>query len=34
MYVTAPSLSDEKRSEVLANVTREIVAELRTPAKN
>ncbi|HWY41135.1 MAG TPA: class A beta-lactamase [Chthoniobacterales bacterium] len=34
MYVTAPSLSDEKRSEILAHVTREIVAALRTPAKN
>jgi beta-lactamase class A len=34
MYVMVPSLSDEKRSEILANVTREIVAALRTPAKN
>jgi beta-lactamase class A len=34
MYVAAPSVSDEKRSEILANVTREIVAELRTQAKN
>ncbi|HUE40710.1 MAG TPA: class A beta-lactamase [Chthoniobacterales bacterium] len=34
IYVTAPSLSDEKRSEILANVTREIVAALPTPAKN
>ena len=34
IYVTAPSLSGEKRSEILANVTREIIATLPTPAKN
>jgi beta-lactamase class A len=34
IYSMAPSVSDEKRSEILANVTREIVAEFRTPAKN
>ena len=34
IYVLAPALADEKKSEILANVTREIVAELRTPAKN
>jgi beta-lactamase class A len=34
IYVAAPLLSDKKKSEILANVTREIVAELRTSAKN
>ena len=34
IYVTGPSLSDERRSEIIANLTREIIAELRPSAKN
>jgi beta-lactamase class A len=34
IYSTAPSLSDEKRSEVVANVTREIVKAFSTAQKN
>jgi beta-lactamase class A len=30
IYVAAPSISDEKRSEIIANVTREIVIALRS----
>ena len=34
IYVTGPSLSDQKGSEIIANITREIIAELRPSAKN
>lgn len=34
IYSTAPSLSDEKRSEIVANVTRTIIDDLRGPRKN
>ncbi len=34
IYAMAPSLSDEKRSEMIANVTREVVHVLRPPARN
>jgi beta-lactamase class A len=34
IYATAPSLSDEKRSEVIANVTREIVNAFRPAGKD
>ncbi|HST30549.1 MAG TPA: class A beta-lactamase [Chthoniobacterales bacterium] len=34
IYSTAPSLSDEKKSEVVANVTREIVKVFSTAEKN
>jgi beta-lactamase class A len=34
IYAVAPSLSDEKRSELIANVTREVVHILRPAAKN
>jgi beta-lactamase class A len=34
IYTVAPSVSEEKRSEILANVAREVVAVLRPPEKN
>ncbi len=34
IYATAPSLSDEKRSELVANLTREVVNILRPAGKN
>jgi beta-lactamase class A len=34
IYAAAPSLSDEKRSELIANVTREVVTILRPAGKN
>jgi beta-lactamase class A len=34
IYTVAPSVSDEKRSEIVANVARGIIAALRTPGKN
>ena len=34
IYTAAPSLSDEKRSELIANVTREIANTFRPAGKN